>query len=60
MINTDLLETGKVIYKEKDKEKVKDYTYTELIKKIRIARKKEADDQASTDENKANDTDMRA
>jgi hypothetical protein len=60
MINTDLLETGKVIYKEKDKEKVKDYTYTELIKKIRIARKKEATDQAAATENKAGGTDTAA
>jgi hypothetical protein len=60
MINTDLLETGKVIYKEKNKEKVKDYTYNELIKKIRLARKKEAADEAATPENKAGDADMRA
>jgi hypothetical protein len=43
MVNDDILETGKVIYKELNKEKVKDYTYTELIKKIRLARKKEAE-----------------
>ncbi|HEY4788695.1 MAG TPA: hypothetical protein VIH57_21740, partial [Bacteroidales bacterium] len=41
MINEDILETGKVIYKEKNKEKVTDYTYTELIKKVRLARAKE-------------------
>lgn len=60
MINTDLLETGKVIYKEKDKEKVKDYTYTELIKKIRLARKKEAGDEAAKAQNKAAGTDTAA
>lgn len=60
MINTDLLETGKVIYKEKNKEKVKDYTYNELIKKIRLARKKEATDEAATPENKVKEVDMRA
>jgi hypothetical protein len=60
MINTDLLETGKVIYKEKNKEKVKDYTYTELIKKIRIARKKEATDEAAATANKATGADTTA
>ena len=60
MINTDLLETGKVIYKEKNKEKVKDYTYNELIKKIRLARKKEAADETAAPENKADDADIRA
>lgn len=43
MIN-DVLETGKVIYKDKkDNKKVKDYTFSELIKKIRLNRKKEED-----------------
>lgn len=46
MVNEDILKTGKVIYKELDKSKVKDYTYTDLIKKIRLARKK--DEETST------------
>jgi hypothetical protein len=44
MITDDILETGKVIYKEVNKERLKDYTYSELIKKVRLARKKEEED----------------
>jgi len=46
MVNDDILGTGKVIYKEVNEEKVKDYTYTLLIKKIRMAKKKEDEEEA--------------
>jgi len=35
----DLMKSGKAIYKEKDKGKIKDYTYTELIKDVQVKRK---------------------
>lgn len=37
----DLLKTGKSIWKEKDKSRVKDYTYTDLIKSVQMKRSKE-------------------
>jgi hypothetical protein len=37
----DLMKTGKAIYKEKDKSKLKDYTYSELIKNVQMKRKQE-------------------
>lgn len=39
-IVSDILKTGKAIYKEKDPAKVKYYTYADLIKTVRIQRKK--------------------
>jgi hypothetical protein len=39
MVRDDILKTGKVIYKEKDKTKLPDYTFTDLLGKIRLARK---------------------
>jgi hypothetical protein len=53
MINDDILKTGKIIYKEKDKAKVKDYTFSELLSKIRVARKKE--EETKKTETKADD-----
>lgn len=35
----DMLASGNAIYKEGDKSKVKDYTYTELIKDMRMKQK---------------------
>ncbi|HEY4786153.1 MAG TPA: hypothetical protein VIH57_08885 [Bacteroidales bacterium] len=35
----DILATGRAIYKKKDKNKAKDYTYTELIKVVRMKHK---------------------
>lgn len=43
-LSVDILQTGKIIYKEKDKEKVKDYTFIELLKKIRVPHKKEEEE----------------
>jgi hypothetical protein len=40
---SNILKTGKVIYKEKDKSKLKDYTYDELIKKVHQKRQSEED-----------------
>jgi hypothetical protein len=37
----DILKTGKSIYKGKDDQKVRDYTYTELIRNVQIRRQKE-------------------
>jgi hypothetical protein len=47
---SNIMETGKVIYKGKNKDKVKDYTYSELIKKVRLEQKKKKDngDRAKT------------
>lgn len=41
MLNEDILATGKVIYKDLNKDKVKDYTYDIFIRKVRQDRKKE-------------------
>jgi hypothetical protein len=41
---SNILNTGQVIYKEKNKDKVKDYTYSELIKKVHQKRKENGDD----------------
>lgn len=41
LILDDLMKTGKAIYKEKDKSKLKDYTYSELIKNVQLKRKQE-------------------
>jgi len=41
LIIDDLMKSGKAIYKEKDKSKVKDYTYAELIKNVQLKRKQE-------------------
>jgi hypothetical protein len=43
-IVSDILKTGKTIYKEKDKTKVKDYTYADLINDVRIKRKKQEEE----------------
>lgn len=40
MVN-EVLKDGKSIYKGKDQKKVNDYTYSELIKNVRLTRKKE-------------------
>lgn len=41
----DVLKSGKAIYKEKDPSKVKDYTYAQLIKTVRLQRTQEEDDE---------------
>lgn len=40
---TDILALGKIIYKGKDPVKLKEYTYTELVKQVRRASKTESD-----------------
>lgn len=40
----DILKTGKSIYKGKDDQKVRDYTYTDLIRNVQIRRQKEDPD----------------
>jgi hypothetical protein len=49
---SNIQNTGKVIFKEKDKSKLKDYTYTDLIKKVRLQRKKEDNGESTAKENK--------
>lgn len=49
LIIDDLMKTGKAIYKEKDKSKVKDYTYAELIKNVQLKRKQDDNTTPETD-----------
>jgi translation elongation factor EF-1beta len=44
---TEIMGTGKVIYKTKDKARVKDYTYSEMIKKVRLTHIKKEDQLAA-------------
>jgi hypothetical protein len=41
LIIDDLMKSGKAIYKEKDKSRLRDYTYAELIKNVQLKRKQE-------------------
>lgn len=41
LIIEDLMKSGKAIYKEKDKSKLKDYTYADLIKNVQLKRKQD-------------------
>lgn len=45
-IVTDVLETGKVIFKAKDKAKVRDYTFTDLLKLVRKTQKAKEEGQS--------------
>ena len=48
LIMDNLMKDGKAIYKEKDKSKLKDYTYTDLIKDVQLKRKSQKEGDSTT------------
>lgn len=52
VILSDILKSGKTIYKEIDKRKLKDYTYIEVLKNVQIQRAKQNDDDNTTNDKK--------
>jgi hypothetical protein len=47
-IITDMMKSGKAIYTEKDHHKLKDYTYTDVVKDVQMKRKQQEEKEDGT------------